>query len=81
MPRNYTNEHIKDRLTQEVNKVSRKLREGRTNQTSPKGYLNLPVRATDPAVTGSGEYGLYYNSGSGKVRKSYNGGAWADTTI
>lgn len=57
------------------------VREMRTNQNSPKGYLNLPVRTSDPSVTGTGEFGLYYNSGSGKVRKSYNGGAWADTTI
>ena len=56
-------------------------KELRTDQTTWRGYLPLPVRTSDPPVTLSHQYGIYYNSATGKVRKSYNGGAWADTTI
>lgn len=81
MTANLSKDKVENRLGNTINDLQKKTKEQRTNQITWKGYLQLPVLASDPPLTGTGEFGLYYNSGSGKVRKSYNGGAWADTTI
>jgi hypothetical protein len=81
MAKNISANSLKNSLQNTLSEVKKMAKESRTNQVTPDGYLPIPVLASDPAVTGSGIYGLYYNSGSGKVRKSYNGSAWADTTI
>ncbi len=81
MPKNYSKDSLENRLPNTIRDLQKKSKEARTNQNTWQGYLPLPVLAIDPPVTATGQFGLYYNSGSGKVRKSYNGGAWADTTI
>jgi len=80
MPRNYTNEKLDSRLVEQVNLLSRKVREMKTF-LSPNGYFAIPVRSSNPAVTKSGEFGLYYNTGTGKVLYSYSGSAWTNTAI
>lgn len=81
MAKNFSENSLKNAIQNNISEIKKSTKEQRTNQVSPDGYLPIPVLASDPAVTGTGIYGLYYNSGSGKVRKSYNGSAWADTTI
>jgi hypothetical protein len=80
MARNPTSEKMEERFVNQLNVLARQIREMKTFM-SPNGYFVIPKRASDPPVTKAGEFGLYYNTGSSKVRKSYNGGAWADTTI
>lgn len=81
MGKNISHSSLKNSIENNLQEVKKIVKESRNNQLSPDGYLWIPVLASDPPVTGTGIYGLYYNSGSGKVRKSYSGSAWADTTI
>lgn len=81
MSTNTSQDTIPKRLPNTISELSKQVKEARTDQMTWRGYLPIPVRSSDPPVTFSGQYGLYYNSGTGKVRKSYNGSAWADTTI
>lgn len=77
----YSLDTLEKRLPQTIVKQQKQISDLRKKQIGWRGFLPLPVRSSDPPVTKSGQFGLYYNSGTGKVRKSYNGGAWADTTI
>lgn len=76
-----THEAMGRRFMQHLNRLTKVSSATRTDQVTPNSYLPIPVLTADPPVTKSGQFGLYYNSSSGKVRKSYNGGAWTDTTI
>lgn len=81
MGRPYSTDTLDQRTANIIIGLQKQVNDLQKKQLGWQGYLPLPVRASDPAVTKTGQYGLYYNSGTGKVRKSYNGGAWADTTI
>lgn len=81
MVKNIATDTIEHRMVNHIKNAVKGIKDQRTNQTGYPGYVSLPVGTADPAVTRTGEFGLYYNSSTGKVRKSYNGGAWADTTI
>ena len=78
MSTNISKNAMADRFVGTVKDTRKHVKEQRTNQTTWKGYLQLPIHASDPALTGTGEFGMYYNSGSGKIRVSYNGGAWGN---
>lgn len=77
----YSLDTIKKRPIKILKDQQKTIDDLRKTQNTWRGYLPLPVATADPPVTASGQFGLYYNSNTGKVRKSYNGGAWADTTI
>jgi hypothetical protein len=79
MARNPTSEKMGNRLVNQLNLLSRQMRELQAKFALP--YLIFPYRTSDPPVTKLGQAGLYYNSNTAKWRKSVNGGAWADTTI
>jgi len=81
MGRPYSNDTLQDRFKNIINDLQADVKALQKQQYGWQGYIPLVVRATDPPVTKTGQFGLYYNSATGKVRKSYNGGAWADTTI
>ena len=80
MAKNIADNSLKNSLQNTVIETKKLVKEMRGSQT-PDGYLAIPALASDPAVTATGVFGLYYNTGSTKVRKSYSGSAWADTTI
>lgn len=81
MGRPYSTDTLQERLQNTINDLQKEVNDLRKTQIGWQGYIPLVVRATDPPVTKTGQYGLYYNSATAKVRKSYNGSAWADTTI
>lgn len=81
MSKNFSEDRMENRVPRAINSLMKQAKQERANQVTPDGYLPLPVLSADPPVTKLGQYGLYYNSSTGKVRKSYNAGAWVDTTI
>lgn len=81
MPKNFSQDSMDQRLVNMIVDLQKQVRELRTNQTTWQGYFSIPVRSTDPPPAATGQYGLYYNSVSTKVRKSFSGGVWVDTTI